>query len=105
MQGINNQKQKIKVGTPQRGFYRVNTARNTNDEEIQRINTSIYVATEYLKKSKDRNKDLKKSFDEYVTHLEQFIIEFNHQTRESLMGHAKTILKPARYYYNNLFHK
>ena len=70
VQGLNNNKQKITGGTSQRGRYRVNTPRNTNHEDIQRINTAISVAREYLKKAKDSNEELKKIFDEYETHFE-----------------------------------
>ena len=48
---------------------------------------------------------MKKRFDEAATHLEQFIIEFTHQTRDYFMGHTKAILQPGRDCYNNLFHK
>ena len=58
-----------------------------------------------FKKAKDINKELKKRFDEAATHFEQFIIDFPHQTREYLMGHAKAVLQPDQDYYNNLFHK
>ena len=58
-----------------------------------------------MKFSKDRNGELKKRFDKAAIHLEQFIIEFTHQKREPLMGHAKAIIQPAQDYYNNLFHK
>ena len=58
-----------------------------------------------MKEAKDSNKEFKKSFDEAATHFERFYIYFPHQTRESLMGHAKTIPKPAWGYYNSLFHK
>ena len=105
MKPLNNKKQQIKGGTSQIGCSRVNIARNTNAEELQRINTEIYVAKEYLRKAKNRNEELKESFDESATHLEKFIIKFPHQTRESLMVHAKAILQPAPDYYNNLFHK
>ena len=91
--------------TPQRGCPRFKTAINTNAEELQHINTVIYVAKEYLKKAKDSNKQLKKIFDEAATNLEQFGIEIPNKTRESLMGHAKQILQPPRDYYNNLFHE
>ena len=104
MQGL-NKKKKITGGTSQRSRSRVNTARNTNAEELQRINTEIYVAKEYLKNSKDRNEELNKSFDEAATHLEHFRIEFPHQTIVSLIGHAKAVLQPDWDYYNNLFHK
>ena len=105
MQGLNNEKKQITRGTSQRGSSRVNTARNMNDEELQCIDTEISVAKQYLKKAKDRNEDLKKSFYEPATHLEQFRVQLNHQTREYFMGHAKAILQPARDYYNKLFHK
>ena len=49
-------REKITGGTPQGGHPRFITAINTNNEEIQRINTAIYVSKEYLKKSKDKNK-------------------------------------------------
>ena len=51
VQGLNNNKQKIKGGTPQRGHSRFNTVINTNAEELQHINTSISVTNEYLKNS------------------------------------------------------
>ena len=51
------------VGSSKRGRFIFKTARNKNAEELQRINTEIYVAKEYLKNSKDRNEDLNKSFD------------------------------------------
>ena len=53
------------------------------------------------KKIKYKKKEVKKIFNEAATHLEQFRIEFTHQTRESLMGHAKAII----HYYKTLFHK
>ena len=43
-QGLNNEKQKIVRGASQRVCSRVNTARNTHAEELQRINTEISVA-------------------------------------------------------------
>ena len=52
VQGLNNNKQKITGGTPQRGIPRVNTARNTNAKELQCINTSISVAKGFLKRPK-----------------------------------------------------
>ena len=70
VQGLNNDKQQITGGTPRRGRYRFNTSRNTNPEDLQRINTAISVAREYLKKAKDSNEELKKIFDEYETHFE-----------------------------------
>ena len=99
VQGLNNYKYQITGGTSQRGFSRANTAINTNYGELKRINTAIFVAKEYLKEAKDSNKEFKKSFDEAATHFERFYIYFPHQTRESLMGHAKAILQLARDYY------
>ena len=58
-----------------------------------------------MKKAKDRNEELKKSFDESATHFEQFSIEFPHQKIESLMVHANAILHQDQVYYDNLFHE
>ena len=64
VQGLNNEKQRITGVKSQRGRSIVNTTRDTNDEGFQRINIEISVSREYFKKAKDRNKELKKSFDE-----------------------------------------
>ena len=92
MQGLNKNKQQITGGTPQRGRSSFNTARNTNVKELQHINTAIYVAKRYLKKAKDRNKELKNIFGESATSFEQLRNEFINQKRESLVGNSKAIL-------------
>ena len=74
VQGLNSDKQQTTGVTSQISHSSLNTTRNTNYEELQSINTAIYVAKEYSKKSKDKNEKSKKSFDEAPTHFEQFRI-------------------------------
>ena len=98
MQGLKKLEKQIKIGTPQTGHSRLNTARNTNVKELQCINTSISDAKKYLKKSKDRKKYSKKNFGEAETSFDQFKNQFLHQKIKSLMGNIKAILQPAQCY-------